>query len=367
MDQLSKLLKIMTQVGASDLFLSPGRPPAFRVNGKILPPDGPKLTPDKIEQMARLLMMEEQHQAFQQNPDLNLGITIPNIGRFRVNIFRQRHHVAMVVRAIPDQVRSIGELGLPETLSQLVMLQSGLVIIVGPAGTGKSTTLAALIEQRARNEICHVMTLEDPIEYLFKHEHSVINQREIGTDTISYHQGLINALRQSPDVLMLGEIRERDVLELMLEFSDTGHLCMATMHAKSVVQTIERMLLMFPENERGRALNALAQNLRAVIAQRLIPDVKGKLALAYEMHTFTAHTKDLIRRNEIGAIEEFIHKDTSGMSQTMDQSLFKLFKAGRISPQTALKHANSIANMRLQMRLEQKPTALAVARHEMSE
>jgi len=352
MDQLSKLLQVMVKNGASDLFLSPDRPPAFRIYGKLAPPEGSPLTTDKIEQMARLIMLEDQHQEFLENPDINIGLTLPNVGRFRVNIFRQRRATAMVIRAIRDQIPSMEELGLPDCLKKIVMLHSGLVLVAGPAGTGKSTSLAAMIEYRARHELSHIITLEDPIEYLFQHDQSIINQREVGTDTLSYGHGMVNVLRQSPDVLMVGEIRERGVLEKIMEFSETGHLSLATIHANSVTQAVERMIMMFPENERERALMSLAQNLRAVIAQRLVPSADGKQALAYETHTFTSHTADLIRRNETTKIYEFIQKDTTGMSQTLDQSLFKLYKKDKISPEQAIKHAASAGNMRLQMRLD---------------
>lgn len=351
MDLISKLLQKMFTIGASDLFLHPGRAPTFRVQGKLLPPEGAPLTADKIEQMARLIMLEDQHQAFMKNPDINIGISLPNIGRFRINMFRQRRDIAMVVRAIPNKLSTLESLGLPEHLKDIVMLNNGLVLIVGAAGTGKSTTLAALVEHRTANDMAHIVTLEDPVEYLFSSDRCIVSQREVGVDTLTYYQGLLNALRQSPDLLMIGEIRELNVLEKLLEFSDTGHLCLTTLHANNVVQALERMIKMFPEDRREQALISLAQNLRVVIAQRLVPSVSGKLTLAYEMHTFSAHTADLVRRNEISKIYDVMCKDASDMNHTFDQSLYKLFRAGKVSEATAVKYAASGANMRLQLRL----------------
>lgn len=351
MELLSKLLSQMIAIGASDLFLSPGRAPAFRVHGKLLPPDGPDLTPERLERMVSLVMKEDQQEQFRLHPDINLGISLPNIGRFRMNVFRQRRSIAMVVRTIVDQIPPFSSLGLPESLRDIAMLRSGLVLIVGPAGTGKSTTLAAMVEYRNDNDLCHTITLEDPIEYLFRHSQGVINQREIGVDTESYFTGLTNALRQSPDVLMVGEVRHLGILEQLLEFADTGHLCLTTLHANNVIQALERIIKMFPEEKREQARVALSHNLRMVLSQRLVPSTDGKMTLVYEMLTATARVGDLIRRGEFDTLLETMEKDTTGKMQSLDQSLYKLYSAGRISPETAINHANSASNMRLQMRL----------------
>lgn len=351
MELLSKLLAKMKVIGAADLFLSPGRPPAFRVNGKLLPPEGAELTPERLDRMANLVMMEDQMAIFKTKPDINIGLSLPHIGRFRVNVFRQRRSIAMVIRAITEDVPCFEALGLPATLETIAMQRSGLIFIVGPAGTGKSSTLASMIEYRNSHDYCHIITLEDPIEYLFHHSHGVVNQREIGIDTESYTSGLANALRQSPDVLMVGEVRELGVLEQLLEFSDTGHLCLATLHANNVTQALERIIKMFPEEKREQSRVALSQNLSMILSQRLVPTIDGKLTLAYEMLTTTGRVADLIRRGEFDVLQETMEKDTSGFMHSLDQCLFKLYQAKRISQETAINHANSVSNMRLQMRL----------------
>ncbi len=357
MDQLSKLLQQMITMGASDLFISANRPATFRVLGKIQPTTTSPLSQDKVEQMSRLLMMDEHYEEFQKNPDINIGVSLPHAGRFRVNIFKQRHSIAMVIRTIPSSIPSLTELGLPQVMEKIAMLDNGLVLIVGPAGTGKSSSLASIVKYRAEQELCHVITLEDPIEYIFETGGSIINQREIGVDTTSYHQGLINVLRQSPDVMMIGEVREAAVLEKLLEFSDTGHLCISTLHANGVAQAIDRMLAMFPEERRGRVLTSLAGNLSAIISQRLVPAKNGTQVLAYELHTFTSHTADLIRRGETSKIQDFIQKDTTEMSQTLDDTLFKLFQSDKISEETSIRYALSAGNMKLKIRLSRRPEA----------
>ncbi len=354
MDQLSKLLQQMITLGASDLFISADRPATFRVLGKIQPPVGSAISADKIDKMSRLLMMDEHYDAFQKNPDINIGVSLPQVGRFRINIFKQRHSIAMVIRAIPSSIPSITDLGLPQVMESVSMLHNGLVLIVGPAGTGKSSTLASMIKHRTEQDLCHVITLEDPIEYVFEAGDSIVNQREIGVDTTSYHQGLVNVLRQSPDVMMIGEVREAAVLEKLLEFSDTGHLCISTMHANGVGQAIDRMVAMFPEERRARVLTALAGNLSTIILQQLVPAINGKQVLAYEIHSFTAHTADLIRRGTTDKIQEYIQKDTSEMSQTLDDTLFKLFQTGEISEETTIRYAHSGGNMKLKIRLARK-------------
>lgn len=359
MDQLSKLLQRMTSINASDLFISADRPATFRVMGKLQPPSGPNLSAEKIEMMARLLMLEEHYDEFQKNPDINVGVSLPHIGRFRVNIFKQRHSISMVIRTVPAHIPNIVELGLPQVMEKIAMLPHGLILVVGPAGTGKSSSLASMIKYRAEHDLCHIMTLEDPIEYLFEQGDSVINQREIGSDTMSYHEGMINVLRQSPDVMMLGEVREAAVLDKLLEFSDTGHLCMSTLHANSVAQAIDRMLAMFPIERRNSAQLSLAGNLRAIISQRLIPSVDGKQVLAYELHSFTAHTADLIRRNETSKIPEYIQKDTSEMSQSLDETLFNLYQTEQITEEMAIRYAPSGGNMKLKLRLARQPAASA--------
>lgn len=357
MDLLSKLLKDMVANNASDLFLSTGSTPALRVNGKLHSYDGTPLTPGRTKQMAALIMDDDQMQAFEENPEANIAHTVPGIGRFRFNLFRQRNEVAMVIRAIPDTIPKFEQLGIASTLQDIVMMKRGLVLVAGPSGAGKSTTLAAMIDYRNETELSHIVTVEDPIEYVIKHKKSIVNQREIGTDTSSYHNALVNVLRQSPDVIMVGEIRERVIMEDVLEFADTGHLCLATIHANSASQALERIMHMFPKEMHDKLCTSLANNLKAVVSQILVPSIFGDRVAALELLLNTARTTDLIRRGQLDHLTEVMDKDTNSGMLTMDQSLFQLYCDDRISEETALAYANSVSNMRLQIRLSTPSTS----------
>ena len=352
MDLLSKLLKAMTAHQASDLFLTTGSIPAFRINGNIQTLGNTPLAPGRTEKMARLVMQDEQFQAFSSEHEISLGFSIPELGRFRFNIFRQQRDISVVVRAIPEKVPDYETLGLPEILKNIVMLKRGLVLVVGPSGSGKSTTLAAMIDYRNSNTLSHIITIEEPIEYIFEHRQSVINQREVGVDTHSYHNALINALRQSPDVLMVGEIREQRIMDDVIEFSDTGHLCLATLHANNASQAFERIINMFPEEQRDALCGTLASNIQAVISQRLVPTLDGKRTAAVELLIGTARVRDLIRRRDFGVLAEVMEKDANNGMRIMDQSLFELYKTDKISADTALQFADSVSNLRLKMRLD---------------
>ena len=354
MELLSKLLKTMLTLGASDLFLSSNMPPAFRVNGKILPRhDEEILKKGKTEQMARLFMSEDAWKKFIETHETNLAITVPGLGRFRVNAFKERNDIAMVIRSISDAVPDFHDLSLPDILKELVMLKSGLVLIVGPAGSGKSTTLASMLNFRNQNDLSHIITIEDPIEYYLPHKQCVLHQREIGIDTHSYHEALKNAMRQSPDVLVLGEIRDRESLEAMIEYADTGHLCLATYHAANTYQALERIIHMFDEERHEQIQNIIASNVKAIFSQRLIPDKRGGRTPAFELLRSTSRTAELIRRGTLSDLHEVMEKDVNGM-YTMDQTLFHLQQAGRITPETAVEYAESVGNMRLQLRLSQE-------------
>lgn len=354
MELLSKLLKTMLTVGASDLFLSSNMPPAYRVNGKLLPrTDEDKLQKGKTEQMARLFMSEEAWAKFHLELETNLAITVPGLGRFRVNVFKERNDIALVVRAISDKVPNMKDLRLPEILKELVMLKHGMVLIVGPAGSGKSTTMAAMLNHRNETDLSHIITIEDPIEFYLPHKKCVLHQREIGVDTHSYHEALKNAMRQSPDVLVLGEIRDRQSLETMIEYADTGHLCIATYHAANTYQALERMIHMFDEERREQIQSSLAVNTKAIFSQRLVPDNRGGRTPAFELLRATSRTSELIRRGELADLQEVMEKDVNGMF-TMDQTLFHLQQNNIITGETAIEYAESVGNMRLQMRLSQE-------------
>jgi len=355
MELLSKLLKKMMSNGASDLFLSTGSKPAFRINGALQHHDSGPLSPDATQQMAKLVMGAEHTRAFEQDPEISLGYTVPGIGRFRFNLFRQRGEISMVIRAVPLAVPDFETLGIPTLLKDVVMMKRGLVLVVGPSGAGKSTSLAAMIDHRNSNTISHIITVEDPIEYVLEHKQSVVNQREIGIDTQSYHKALVNALRQSPDMLMIGEVREHEIMADVLEFADTGHLCLATVHANSASQVFERIVHMFPQEQRELLHHSLAQNIRAVLSQKLVPAIDGKRTVAVEILLATSRVRDLIRRGNFTDLAEVMEKDTNAGMRSMDQSLYLLYAEGKISEDTALAYADSQHNMRLQMRLSGIP------------
>jgi len=359
MELLSTLLKEMVTRDASDLFLSTGSPPAFRIDGELQPCDLPPLPPGATDKMAKLVMRPEHAETFEEELELSLGYTVPGIGRFRFNVFHQRGEIGLVIRAVPFSVPDFVTLGIPEKLKDIVMLKRGLVLVVGPSGAGKSTTLAAMIDHRNSNTVSHIITVEDPIEYLLQHKQSVVNQREVGVDTHSYHRALINALRQSPDMLMIGEIREHEIMEDVLEFSDTGHLCLATLHANNASQVFERIVNMFPQEKRDLLRLTLAQNVKAVVSQVLVPTLQGGRTVAVEMLVSTSRVRDLIRRGDFDTLNDVMEKDTTDGMCTMDQSLYTLFAEGRIDEETALAFADSRSNMRLQMRLSGTTPGLA--------
>lgn len=357
MDLLSKLLKEMINTGASDLFLSTGSVPAFRINGKLRPVNIPPLASGRTEQMAQLIMQKDQLATFGEDPEANIGCTIPGIGRFRFNVFKQRNEIAMVVRAVPSSVPDFETLGIPSMLRDIVMMKRGLVLVVGPSGAGKSTTLASMIDYRNHNDISHIITIEDPIEYIIEHKRSIVNQRELGVDTNSYHKALINALRQSPDVIMVGEIRDREMMENVLEFSDTGHLCLATLHSNNAAQAFDRIVHMFPKDKHEQLCIGLSHNIKAVVSQILVPTVDGKRTVATELLLNTPRITDLIGRGQFGELHDVLEKDTNSGMCSMDQSLYHLFCHGRITEETALAYANSVSNMRLQIRLSGQGTS----------
>jgi twitching motility protein PilU len=351
MELLSKLLKTMVAKDASDLFLCTGSAPAFRIDGALQAYPMEPLTSGTTEKMAQLVMRPEHAAAFAKDPEVSLGYTVPGIGRFRFNVFRQRGEISMVIRLVPLQVPGFETLGIPNLLKDVTLLKRGLILVVGPSGAGKSTTLAAMIDHRNINTISHIITVEDPIEYVMEPKKSVINQREIGVDTHSYHKALVNALRQSPDMLMIGEIREHEIMEDVLEFSDTGHLCLATLHANSASQVFERIVHMFPQEKRELLRYSLSQNIKAVISQVLVPAKGGGRTVAVEILVATSRVRDLIRRGDFSELVAVMEKDTNSGMCTLDQSLYLLYADGKITEETTLAFAESRSNMRLQMRL----------------
>ncbi len=344
-------LQIMVSKDGSDLYLATGAPPSMKAYGKLLAIGSEPLAVGAVEAMANGLMDDEQRAAFAKRPEMNLALSLPGIGRFRVNIFRQRNQVSMVIRSIKVDIPSWETLGLPPILTKLIMEKRGLLLFVGATGSGKSTSLASLIDYRNRNSSGHIITIEDPVEFIHSHRGCIVNQREVGVDTLSYEDALANTLRQAPDVILIGEIRHRETMEHAIAFAETGHLCISTLHANNANQAIERIVNFFPEERHKQVLNDVALNLRGIVSQRLIPTVDGKRAAAIEILLGTPMVQDLVRKGETGSIKEIMEKNETQGMQTFDQSLLKLWRAGRISPEEAILNADSKNNVKLKMTL----------------
>ncbi|HEX5514177.1 MAG TPA: PilT/PilU family type 4a pilus ATPase [Gammaproteobacteria bacterium] len=344
-------LRILASRDGSDLYLTTGAPPAAKFEGQLRAIDKEVLTPERLHEIAYAVMDAEQQAAFEKKPEMNLAISLPGIGRFRVNIFKQRNHLAMVVRNIKTEVPSAAQLQLPPVLTELIMAKRGLIIVVGATGSGKSTTLAALIDHRNSNSAGHIITIEDPIEFVHRHKRSLVNQREVGVDTDSFQDALINTLRQAPDVILIGEIRSAETMEHALAFAETGHLCLSTLHANNANQAIDRILNFFPEERHRQILSDLSLNMRAIISQRLVPTVDGKRAAAIEILIGSSTVQEYIGRGEIGLLKEVMEKSAPQGMQTFDMALLKLYQEGRISLDEALRNADSANNLRLRINL----------------
>ncbi|MFT6724154.1 MAG: twitching motility protein PilU [Arenicella sp.] len=350
---LKTLLKLIVQKDGSDLYLSSGVQPSMKVQGKLYKIGKQFLTGGDVEKIALEIMNSEQAKAFAQKPEMNLAIDESDIGRFRVNIFRQRNDVAMVIRVIKTELPNYKALGLPEKLTELVMAKRGLMIFVGGTGSGKSTSLAALIDYRNQTHAGHIITIEDPIEFIHPHKLSIVNQREVGVDTDSYQDALENTLRQAPDVILIGEIRNRETMEHALAFAETGHLCISTLHANNADQALDRIINFFPEERHKQLFTDISLNLQAIISQRLIPTLSGGRVAAVEILTGSPRMKDLIKAGKVTEIKEAMElSETYGM-QTFDMALLSLFQEEKISEEEALKNADSPNNLRLKLKHEQ--------------
>ncbi len=347
------LLRAMVSKKASDLFLTAGFPPAFKLDGKMTPVSSQSLTPIHTQELARAIMNDRQAAEFEKAKECNFAISPPGIGRFRVNAFVQQARVGLVLRTINTTIPRMDELGLPEVLKDVVMTKRGLVIVVGATGSGKSTTLAAMIGYRNENSQGHIITIEDPIEYVHDHRNCLVTQREVGVDTESWEAALKNTLRQAPDVILIGEIRERETMEHAIAFAETGHLCMGTLHANSSNQALDRIINFFPEERRAQLLMDLSLNLKGMISQRLIPkrDSKGRAA-AVEILLNSPLISDLIFKGDVHEIKEIMKKSRELGMQTFDQALFDLYEAGAISYEDALRNADSMNELRLAIKLQ---------------
>lgn len=347
-------LKIMVMKDASDLYLTTGAPPSAKIQGVLTPLEPATMSPNAVKEIAYRVMDQEQIMAFEKKPEMNLAISEPGVGRFRVNIFKQRNQVAMVVRNIKVDIPDMEKLNLPFILTKVIMQKRGLILFVGGTGSGKSTSLASLIDYRNANSAGHIVTIEDPIEFVHKHKKSIVNQREVGVDTDSFEDALKNTLRQAPDVILIGEIRERETMEHAIAFAETGHLAISTLHANNANQALDRIINFFPEERRNQLLMDLSLNVRAIISQRLIPTIDGKRTVAIEILLGTPLVCDLILKGEMHKIKEVMSKSENVGMRTFDAALYHLYKEGRISLEEALRNADSQNNLRLRISLEEK-------------
>lgn len=352
---MNDLLRLMTSKNGSDLFITADFPPAFKIDGKITPVSNQPLTAAHTIELARAIMNDKQAAMFEQTKECNFAINPAGLGRFRVSAFVQQSRVGMVLRTITTTIPKFEELGLPEILADISMTKRGLVIMVGATGSGKSTTLAAMVGHRNQNSYGHIITVEDPIEYVHPHNNCIVTQREVGIDTDDWTAALKNSLRQAPDVIQIGEIRDRETMDHAVAFAETGHLCLATLHANSTNQALDRIINFFPEERRQQLLMDLSLNLKAVISQRLIPlrGAKGRIA-ALEILINTPLISDLIFKGQVHEIKEVMKKSREHGMQTFDQSLFELYEAQKISYEDALRNADSVNELRLAIMLHGK-------------
>ena len=351
----SDLLKLMIHKKASDLFITAGVPPSIKIDGKVTPVTKQALAPDQSRAFAYGIMTEEQRRQFEAHSECNFSISPQEIGRVRVNVFMQQGRVGMVLRTIEMKIPKFDELSLPKVLADIALTKRGLVIFVGATGSGKSTSLAAMIGYRNEYSYGHIITIEDPIEYVHAHRNCIVTQREVGVDTETFDSALKNALRQAPDVILIGEIRSRETMDFAVQFAETGHLCLATLHANSSNQALDRIINFFPEEKRSQLLMDLSLNLKAIISQRLIvkKDGKGRVP-AVEVMINSPLIADLILKGDIPGIKEIMAKSGEAGMQTFDQSLFGLYEAGFISYDDALRNADSQNDVRLRIKLEGK-------------
>lgn len=347
-----RFLQLMVDKGASDLFITTGVPPSMKINGRMTPVTKDSLSPDQCRAIVLGVMNEEQRQEFQQKRECNFAISARGIGRFRVSAFYQRNLVGMVLRRIEVNIPTVDQLRLPEIIKKLAMTKRGLVIFVGATGTGKSTSLAAMIGHRNKNSAGHIISIEDPIEYIHQHQGCIVTQREVGIDTESFEVALKNTLRQAPDVIMIGEIRSRDTMEHALAFAETGHLCLATLHANNANQALDRIIHFFPADRHSQTWMDLSLNLKGIVAQQLVPttDGQGRRAVI-EVLLNTPLAADLIRKGEVHELKALMKKSSELGMQTFDQSLYGLYREGEISYEAALAHADSANDLRLMIKL----------------
>lgn len=342
---LQPYLKLMSEQQASDMYFTTGAPVSVRIEGKMRPVGNSMLTPGMTKKLAYDLLTPAQVQEFEKHLELNMGMSYSELGRFRVNIYMQRGEVSMVIRHIKADIPTLESLGLPDIYKKVIMRSKGLILVVGSTGTGKSTSLASMIDYRNQKQTGHILTIEDPIEYMFRHKKSIIGQREVGLDTLSFDNALREAMREAPDVIMLGEARDRESIEAALRYADTGHLCLTTLHATNANQTLDRILNYFPNESHNQIRMDLSLNLNAILAQRLVPSSDGGRVAAVEVMINTPYIAQLIRDGKINEIKDVMAKGSESGMQTFDQALFDLFKRRKIDLKTALANADSSSDL----------------------
>ena len=356
--EINRLLSIMVEKGASDLFLTAGVPPSIKVHGKVVPVTSTPLSPEKARESVLSIMNDKQRKEFLEAKELNFAVSARGIGRFRASAFFQRNLIGLVLRRIEVNIPQVDELGLPEIVKELAMVKRGLVIFVGATGTGKSTSVAAMIGHRNRNSKGHIISIEDPIEFIHQHQGCIITQREVGIDTDSFEMALKNTLRQAPDVILIGEVRSRETMEHAVAFAETGHLCICTLHANNANQALDRIIHFFPADRHTQLWMDLSLNLKAIIAQQLIPrpDGEGRRA-CLEVLLNTPLASDIIRKGHVHELKELMKKSNEVGMQTFDQALFELYDSGEITYEDALSHADSPNDLRLMIKLASETDA----------
>lgn len=352
--EFETMLNELASKDGSDLYLATGAPPSAKFQGVLIPLNNEYFKLGDVANIANAIMDQEQKEEFAHTLEMNLAISIPGIGRFRVNIFKQRNDVSIVARNIKIIIPKFEDLRLPEILKEVIMTKNGLVLFVGGTGSGKSTSLAALIDHRNTHSSGHIITIEDPVEFVHRHKKSIINQREVGVDTRSFHAALKNTLRQAPDVILIGEIRDRETMEHALAFSETGHLVLSTLHANNANQAIDRIINFFPEERRLQLLIDLGNNLRSFVSQRLIPTIDGKRCAAIEVMMGTLTIRDMIKRGQFETLKGVMEKSKELGMQTFDGALFDLVKEGLISEKNAIKNSDSPTNLTLKLKLDKR-------------
>jgi twitching motility protein PilU len=342
---LDKLFQLMAEKQASDIFITAGAPIHIKIQGETVPVNQQVMLPDMIEKIAYELMSPDQIKTFEATMEMNLSFGVPQVGNFRINLFRQRGSISIVIRFILGNIPPLESLGLPTVLGDLIMEKRGLILIVGSTGSGKSTTLASMLDHRNTNRSGHILTVEDPIEFLFKHKKSVVNQREVGMDTLDWHAALKNAMRQAPDCILIGEIRDKETMQAAISYAQTGHLCLGTLHANNSYHALNRIISFFPIENRPALFLDLSVSLRAIVSQRLVKKPDGKRTPAAEVLLNTRHVAELIERGEVQAIKDAMEQTLAPGSQTFEQDLFRLYKEGTITLDEALANADSPTNL----------------------